>query len=94
MRINDYIKHRAGGELQPHPPQPQSQPESNEQMLDRYSRMNEEQLMQEMFRNAADSRANGTLNNEMLDEFYAKAGGYLTPEQSERMKELIRELKK
>ncbi|MDD3946586.1 MAG: hypothetical protein PHI19_01990 [Clostridia bacterium] len=86
MRINDYIKKR--------PVSPENSNENTEEMLNRYSQMNEEQLMQEMFRNAAQSRENGSLNDQMLDDFYGKACAYLTPEQSERMKELIIELKK
>lgn len=89
MRINDYIKKRAAGS-QPAPENGQN----TREMLDKYGKMNEEQLMQEMFKNAAISRANGTLNDEMLDNFYSNAKAFLTPEQAERMRELIRELKK
>lgn len=103
MNINDYIKKKSaqsdycakGSAPQDKGAAPQeSDNESTQQLLDKYSTMNEEQLMQEMFRNASASRANGTLNDNMLDDFYNNACGYLTPEQSERMKELIRELKK
>lgn len=107
MNINDYIKKKSAqsdycvkdsapqdkGCVKDSAPQ-ESDGESTQQLLDKYSTMNEEQLMQEMFRNASASRANGTLNDNMLDDFYNNACGYLTPEQSERMKELIRELKK
>ena len=86
MRINDYIKKRSVS--------PEEPTENTEEMLNKYSKMNEEQLMQEMFRNAAQSRENGTLNNQMLDDFYGKACAYLTPEQAERMREHIIELKK
>lgn len=85
MRINDYIK-RKSPEV--------DKSTSNEEMVGKYSQMSEEQLMQEMFRSASQSRSNGTLNDEMLDGFYNQAQGFLSPEQSERMKDLIRELKK
>jgi hypothetical protein len=100
MRIQDYINKRNG---EPSPssrqqPRPESAPSSNnispEEMIDKYSRMSEEQLMQEMFRSASASRASGQLTDEMLDSFYNQAKCYLSPEQSERMSELIRELKK
>lgn len=110
MRISDYIKKRGGEPPQEPRSQPQPEPRSQTQavpnpeqipagmpspeMMDKYSRMSEEQLMQEMFRSAASSRANGQLTDDMLDSFYHQAQGFLSPEQSERMRELIRELKK
>jgi len=102
MRINDYIKKRGGEPSAESQYQPQASPRPapvssdmpTPEMVDKYSRMSEEQLMQEMFRSAADSRRNGSLTDDMLDNFYNQAQGYLSPEQTERMRDLIRELKK
>lgn len=80
MNINGYIKKK--------------RTKSMEEQVRQYSGMNEEQLMHEMFKVAEQSRKDGTLNNEALDRFFSNAQSFLTPEQSERMKELITELKK
>ncbi len=58
--------------------------------LGRYTSMSEEQLMQELFRTA---NASG-VSNEELDTFYRNAAPYLTPEQREKMKNLIMQLKR
>ncbi len=58
--------------------------------IDHYTSMNEEQLMQELFRTA---NASGVTNNE-LDDFFKKVSPYLTPEQKEKMKNLIMQLKR
>lgn len=55
-----------------------------------YASMNEEQLMQELFRTANAS----DVSNEELDGFFNRAAPYLTPEQREKMKDLIRRLKR
>lgn len=80
MNINEYVKKKRG--------------KSMEDQVRQYSGMNEEQLMREMFKVAEQSRKDGTLNDETLDRFFSNAQSFLTPEQSERMKELITELKK
>lgn len=67
---------------------------SPQEAFSRYSGMSEEQLMREMFKAAEQGRKNGSLNNDTLDSFYRNAQAFLTPEQAERMKELITELKK
>ncbi len=56
----------------------------------KYTSMNEEQLIQELFRVANASN----VSNEELDSFFQKASPYLTPEQREKMKGLILQLKR
>ena len=58
--------------------------------LGKYTSMSEEQLMQELFRVANSSG----VSNEELDSFYRNAESYLTPEQKEKMKNLIMQLKR
>ncbi|MBO4538811.1 MAG: hypothetical protein J5781_00930 [Clostridia bacterium] len=56
----------------------------------KYSSLSEEQLMQELFRVANASN----VSNEELDAFFRNASPYLTPEQREKMKGLILQLKR
>lgn len=63
-------------------------------VVNKYSSMSEENLMQELFKTANQSRQDGTLDNNSLDNFYNQAASFLTPEQSEKMRSLISELKK
>ena len=56
----------------------------------KYTSLSEEQLMQELFRVANASN----VSNEELDSFFQKASPYLTPEQREKMKGLILQLKR
>ena len=56
----------------------------------KYTSLSEEQLMQELFRVANASN----VSNEELDSFYRNASPYLTPEQREKMKGLILQLKR
>ena len=56
----------------------------------KYTSMSEEQLLQELFRVANASN----VSNEELDSFYRNASPYLTPEQREKMKGLILQLKR
>ena len=58
--------------------------------VSKYTSMSEEQLMQELFRTA---NASG-VSNEELDDFFKRAAPYLTPEQKEKMKNLIVQLKR
>ena len=58
--------------------------------VNKYTSMSEEQLMQELFRVANASN----VSNEELDSFYRNASPYLTPEQREKMKGLILQLKR
>lgn len=59
--------------------------------LEKYAGYSEEQLMQELFRQG--SLSEGKVSAQELDDFYKKARPYLSPEQAERMKELIIALK-
>ena len=85
MKIGDYIKkknkEKGGAELTP------------EEMVEKYSAMDEASLMSELFKTANESRARGELDNKTLDDFYQKVSPLLTPEQKERMAELISGLK-
>ena len=58
---------------------------------DRYAGMSEEQLMQELFRVGRVS--SGNVSAKDLDDFYARVKGFLTPEQSAKMRSLILQLK-
>ena len=58
--------------------------------VEKYTSMSEEQLLQELFRV---SNSSGVSNDE-LDSFYRNASPYLTPEQREKMKGLILQLKR
>lgn len=64
--------------------------QSPEEDVKKYSAMNEEQLVQELFRTA--NAVN--VSNEELDGFFNRAAPYLTPEQREKMKGLITQLKR
>lgn len=85
MKIGDYIKKKREeqgvSQLTP------------EEMVEKYSAMDEASLMSELFKTANASRARGELDNKTLDEFYQKVSPLLTPEQKERMGELIAGLK-
>lgn len=99
MNINEYIKRKCGNRTQSQPEaddtfRPKDAPsESTVEAYERLSKMNEEQLMSEMFRAAHDGRQSGEINDETLDRFYQTAQSFLTPEQAERMRELIIQLK-
>ncbi|MFA5449325.1 MAG: hypothetical protein WC292_02690 [Clostridia bacterium] len=84
MDINAYIKRKSA----------KVRPQTTEEAIQKYGSLSEEQLMNEMFTLAAEERQRGDLTNEKLDDFYNQAKGMLTPEQAERMKELILQLKK
>ena len=58
--------------------------------VEKYTSLSEEQLLQELFRVANSSG----VSNEELDSFYQNASPYLTPEQREKMKGLILQLKR
>ena len=82
MDINDYIRRKRGGKsLTP------------EEAIRKYAGMDEKELMNELFKVAAEGRASGELNNDIVDGFYQKMLPLLTPEQAERMRELIIKLK-
>lgn len=59
----------------------------------KYSRMNEKQLMQEMMKVANESKANGELTAEKLEEFYRQSAPMLTHAQRNKMRSIINSLK-
>ena len=61
------------------------------EILNRYSGMSEEQLMQELFK--VGSVSGGNVSASDLDNFYENVKNYLTPEQASKMKGLIMQLK-
>lgn len=62
-------------------------------VVDKYSGMNESELMSEMIKVAATSKANGTLNDAELENFYNQMSPMLTAEQRKKLKALINSLK-
>ncbi|MCL2631331.1 MAG: hypothetical protein FWD49_07455 [Firmicutes bacterium] len=75
----------------------EAESKKNEEIKDkvnRYSQLSQEQLMEELFKVATESRKRGELSDSALDSFFNQASSFLSHEQSERMKELIGELKK
>ena len=85
MDINEYVKRKNKGK------NPSLTPE---EAIAKYSKMDEAELMQELFKTAEQGRANGELDNGVLDGFLTKMRPMLSPEQLERMKELINQLKR
>lgn len=85
MDIKAYIKRKSGDT---------QKPKTAEEAVQKYGSLSEEELLNEMFTLAAEERKNGQLTNEKLDGFYEQSKSFLTPEQAERMKELILQLKK
>ena len=68
-----------------------AEPKSYKEAIDKYANFSEEELMSELFR--LGSLSSGRITEKELDDFYNKVNPYLTPEQRERMKELIIGLK-
>lgn len=89
MRVNKYINNKLKSKINNSDPPP-----TPEEAYSRYSAMNEEQLLGELFRTSDAARSSGELSNDMLDGFYRNAEAYLTPEQAAKMRALIIELKK
>ena len=63
-----------------------------QEAYNKYSKMNEEQLMQELFK--VGSVSSGNVSAQALDSFYNKIRSRLTPEQAARMSDLIAQLKR
>ncbi len=78
MNIKDYIKNK-------------QKKASPEEAFDTYSKMSEEELMQELFNVGACSK--GGTTPQQLDDFYKNVESFLTAEQKEKMKNLIMQLK-
>jgi len=68
-------------------PPPSASNESTSDAFERYSRLDEPQLMQELF------RVGNHVSPAELDAFYSNVSAYLTPEQAAKMRDLIRQLK-
>ncbi len=83
MNINDYIKRKNKNK-------PNLSPE---EAITKYSAMNEEELMRELLRTAERGRAEGELNNGILDDIRAKVAPLLTPEQADKLNDLVDGLK-
>ncbi len=61
--------------------------------FNKYSNMDETQLMSELLKTAGGMRQNGTLKPEDLESFYKNASGFLTAEQMAKLRTLINMLK-
>ncbi len=62
------------------------------QAINKYGAMSEEELMRELFR--VGSVSSGNVSSAELDGFYEQVKNFLTPEQSEKMRNLIIQLKR
>lgn len=62
------------------------------QAINKYGAMSEEELMRELFR--VGSVSSGNVSSAELDGFYKQVKNFLTPEQSEKMRNLIIQLKR
>lgn len=96
MDVGEYIrrKQRNSGVNDMNRSEPKGENKQNmnpEEFLNRYSGMSEEQLMQELFK--VGSVSNGNVTAKELDDFYNNVKGVLSPEQAEKMRYLIMQLK-
>ena len=62
------------------------------QAINKYGAMSEEELMRDLFR--VGSVSSGNVSSAELDGFYEQVKNFLTPEQSEKMRNLIIQLKR
>lgn len=72
---------------------PTAQQEDLTRQLNGYMGMSDDQLRDRLFQVAAQSRAQGTLDNDALDRFYQSASGMLDPQARARLAQLIAMLK-
>lgn len=91
LRIQDYIIKKAQKTAAKQAAKPDSQANNNstEDILSKYGKMSEEELMSELFRVGAASN----LTDGQLDSFFNNVKQMLTAEQRERMSDLIIQLK-
>ncbi len=61
--------------------------------IGRLAAMPKDELMNELFRNAAALKGTGNFNAEELEDFYNKSSAFLSPEQLRRMRSIIDMLK-
>ena len=80
MDVADYIRR-----------QNEKKNETPADALDRYKNYSEEELMQELFR--LGSLSTGKVSAKELDDFFNRVSPFLTPEQRNKMKDLILRLK-
>lgn len=85
MDVNEYIKRKNKGKKENLSP---------EEVIRKYSKMDEQSLMQELFKTAEEGRQSGELDNGVLDGFLEKVSPLLSREQAERMRELVNGLKR
>ena len=64
-----------------------------EEFMKRYGKMNEEQMMEEMFHLVEQKKKDGTFSLDELKEIAKKVGPFLDFEQQKRMAELLEKLK-
>ncbi len=66
---------------------------SAEEAIGAYSKMSEEDLMSELKSIAESERQKGTLSDEDIEKFFNTVSPMITPEQREKLKRLIGEIK-
>lgn len=88
MNIADYIRNK---NKQSQNMKVDTQVDVN-QAINKYGAMSEEELMRELFR--VGSVSSGNVSSAELDGFYEQVKNFLTPEQSEKMRNLIIQLKR
>ena len=64
-----------------------------ESIINEYADKNENELMGELLREVAKGRANGTLTNADIDNFYEQAAPLLNTEQKKKLDNIIRIIK-
>lgn len=88
MKIRDFIDRQKKETPKSSEGKPQGDAEDR---IKKYSKMSEEDLMRELFK--VGSLSKGGVTGKQLDDFYQSVEGMLSPEQKERMRELILQLK-
>jgi|GEM_PF-749664 len=68
----------------------QTKEEQVEKLVNDYAGKNENELISELLREVAKGKANGTLSNNDIDNFYQQAFPMLTVEQRQRLNEIIK----
>lgn len=60
--------------------------------INKYSSMNQQQLMDQLMQSVAIQKSNGTYDKDKIDQFIAMASSVLSPEQVLRMRQLLDKL--
>jgi hypothetical protein len=94
MNVADYIrkKQKKENNNQNQNQQYQNGNPSPEEAMNKYSKMSEGDLMQELFKEGSVSQ--GKVSGEELDNFYNKVSGMIDADQRAKMKMLIEQLKR